>query len=86
MNFDDPLNIEAAELYMKDKEAFRVKVREYVAKFAKRWELMIAVDSIIDLFKTFVQHVYYLLTFKWTKRFVNYIKSEMGVKVKRHIG
>lgn len=36
LNFDDPLNIEAAELYTKDKDAFRYKVREYVTKYAKR--------------------------------------------------
>lgn len=36
LNFDDPLNLEAAELYLKDKEAFRNKVREYVNQFAKR--------------------------------------------------
>ncbi|KAK7789900.1 hypothetical protein R5R35_008330 [Gryllus longicercus] len=36
LNFDDPLNIEAAELYTKDKDAFRSKVREYVTKYAKR--------------------------------------------------
>ncbi|XP_049784334.1 NEDD8-conjugating enzyme UBE2F-like isoform X3 [Schistocerca cancellata] len=36
LNFDDPLNIEAAELYTRDKDAFRSKVREYVNKFAKR--------------------------------------------------
>uniref|UniRef100_A0A1B6F4U1 E2 NEDD8-conjugating enzyme n=1 Tax=Cuerna arida TaxID=1464854 RepID=A0A1B6F4U1_9HEMI len=36
LNFDDPLNIEAADLYMKDKEAFRNKVRDYVSQFAKR--------------------------------------------------
>lgn len=36
LNFDDPLNIEAAELYMKDKEAFQNRVREYVTQYAKR--------------------------------------------------
>jgi ubiquitin-conjugating enzyme E2 F len=36
LNFDDPLNIEAAELYLKDKEAFQSRVREYVTQYAKR--------------------------------------------------
>jgi ubiquitin-conjugating enzyme E2 F len=36
LNFDDPLNIEAAELYLKDKEAFQSRVREYVILYAKR--------------------------------------------------
>uniref|UniRef100_A0A1B6DYY7 E2 NEDD8-conjugating enzyme n=2 Tax=Clastoptera arizonana TaxID=38151 RepID=A0A1B6DYY7_9HEMI len=36
LNFDDPLNIEAAELYIKDKESFRNKVRDYVNIYAKR--------------------------------------------------
>ncbi|XP_054277884.1 NEDD8-conjugating enzyme UBE2F-like [Macrosteles quadrilineatus] len=36
LNFDDPLNIEAAELYLKDKDAFRTKVKDYVNQFAKR--------------------------------------------------
>lgn len=38
LNFDDPLNIEAAELYLKDKEAFQSRVREYVIQYAKRWD------------------------------------------------
>lgn len=36
LNFDDPLNIEAAELYLKDKEAFHGRVRDYVSQYAKR--------------------------------------------------
>ncbi|XP_021913130.1 NEDD8-conjugating enzyme UBE2F-like isoform X2 [Zootermopsis nevadensis] len=36
LNFDDPLNSEAAELYLKDKEAFHSRVREYVTQYAKR--------------------------------------------------
>lgn len=36
LNFDDPLNIEAAELYLRDKESFRNKVRDYVNQYAKR--------------------------------------------------
>lgn len=36
LNFDDPLNNEAAEHYQKDKEGFKVKVREYVQRYAKR--------------------------------------------------
>uniref|UniRef100_A0A182UCT1 E2 NEDD8-conjugating enzyme n=1 Tax=Anopheles melas TaxID=34690 RepID=A0A182UCT1_9DIPT len=36
LNFDDPLNIEAAEQYSKDKERFQAKVREYVSAYARR--------------------------------------------------
>lgn len=36
LNFDDPLNIEAAEHYQRDKESFKTKVREYVQKYAMR--------------------------------------------------
>ncbi|XP_012273379.1 NEDD8-conjugating enzyme UBE2F [Orussus abietinus] len=36
LNFDDPLNKEAADLYLKDKDSFRSKVKEYVTQFAKR--------------------------------------------------
>ena len=36
LNFDDPLNHEAAEQFARDKEAFRVKARDYVNKYAKR--------------------------------------------------
>lgn len=36
LNFDDPLNIEAAEHYLRDKKDFEAKVRNYVNKFAKR--------------------------------------------------
>lgn len=34
LNFDDPLNIEAAELYERDKKAFVEKVRYYIQSFA----------------------------------------------------
>lgn len=36
LNFDDPLNVEAAEHYERDKDAFVAKTREYVQKYAKR--------------------------------------------------
>lgn len=36
LNFDDPLNVEAAEHYARDKESFKVKVRDFVQRFAKR--------------------------------------------------
>lgn len=36
LNFDDPLNIEAAQQYSKDKDKFQTKVREYVVSFARR--------------------------------------------------
>lgn len=36
LNFDDPLNVEAAEHYLRDKEGFKVKVREYIHSYAKR--------------------------------------------------
>ncbi|XP_046430904.1 NEDD8-conjugating enzyme UBE2F-like isoform X1 [Neodiprion fabricii] len=36
LNFDDPLNREAAELFLVDKESFRHKVKEYVTQYAKR--------------------------------------------------
>nr|CAD7257194.1 unnamed protein product [Timema shepardi] len=36
LNFDDPLNSEAAELYQKDKELFRNKVCEYITQYSKR--------------------------------------------------
>lgn len=36
LNFEDPLNVEAAEHFERDKEAFIVKVREYVQCYAKR--------------------------------------------------
>lgn len=31
LNFDDPLNIEAAELYKKNKTEFQIKVQEYIS-------------------------------------------------------
>ncbi len=36
LNFDDPLNIAAAELYQRDKDAFRLKAKQWVAKHARR--------------------------------------------------
>lgn len=36
LNFDDPLNIEAAEHYVRDKDSFRAKVRDYIIRYAKR--------------------------------------------------
>ncbi|KAA0200152.1 hypothetical protein HAZT_HAZT008426 [Hyalella azteca] len=30
LNFDDPLNLEAANHYQKDKESFKRKVRQYI--------------------------------------------------------
>ncbi|RWS16374.1 NEDD8-conjugating enzyme UBE2F-like protein [Dinothrombium tinctorium] len=35
LNFEDPLNDSAAEHFRRDRESFRVKVREYVSKYAK---------------------------------------------------
>ncbi|RWS30116.1 NEDD8-conjugating enzyme UBE2F-like protein [Leptotrombidium deliense] len=35
LNFEDPLNDAAAEHFLRDRESFRVKVREYVTKYAK---------------------------------------------------
>lgn len=37
LNFEDPLNVEASELYASDPAAFQLKVREYVSEFARRW-------------------------------------------------
>ncbi|XP_069998463.1 NEDD8-conjugating enzyme UBE2F isoform X2 [Penaeus vannamei] len=36
LNFDDPLNIEAAEHYQRDKDSFRWKVRDYIETYTKR--------------------------------------------------
>lgn len=36
LNFDDPLNKDAADQFIKDKELFRSKVRDYVMQYAKR--------------------------------------------------
>ncbi|XP_064467371.1 NEDD8-conjugating enzyme UBE2F-like [Ornithodoros turicata] len=36
LNFDDPLDNEAAEHYQRDKESFKAKVKDYVQKYAKR--------------------------------------------------
>lgn len=36
LNFDDPLNKDAADLFLEDKESFRIKVRDYVMQYAKR--------------------------------------------------
>lgn len=35
LNFEDPLNIEAAEMYKNNKEEFHKKVAEYVKLYAK---------------------------------------------------
>jgi len=36
LNFEDPLNAEAAEHHARDKEGFRIKVRDWVQKYAKK--------------------------------------------------
>ncbi|XP_076472216.1 NEDD8-conjugating enzyme UBE2F-like isoform X2 [Babylonia areolata] len=36
LNFDDPLNVEAAEHFARDKESFKIKVRDYILAYAKR--------------------------------------------------
>jgi len=36
LNFDDPLNKEAADLFSKDKESFGTKVKEYLMQYARR--------------------------------------------------
>ncbi|XP_032690418.1 NEDD8-conjugating enzyme UBE2F-like [Odontomachus brunneus] len=36
LNFDDPLNKDAADQFIKDKESFRSKVKDYVMIYAKR--------------------------------------------------
>ncbi|XP_046545594.1 NEDD8-conjugating enzyme UBE2F-like [Haliotis rubra] len=36
LNFDDPLNVEAAEHYARDREGFKAKVRDYISQHAKR--------------------------------------------------
>ena len=35
-NFEDPLNLEAADHFGHDREGFRTKVREWVNNYAKR--------------------------------------------------
>ncbi|KAJ8980717.1 hypothetical protein NQ317_019211 [Molorchus minor] len=35
LNFEDPLNVEAADMYRLSKEDFKMKVMEYVANYAK---------------------------------------------------
>ncbi|RZC39151.1 NEDD8-conjugating enzyme UBE2F [Asbolus verrucosus] len=35
LNFDDPLNIEASDMYRNSKDEFRMKVSEYVTLYAK---------------------------------------------------
>ncbi|KAJ8941895.1 hypothetical protein NQ318_001750 [Aromia moschata] len=35
LNFEDPLNVEAADMYRHSKEEFKLKVMEYVANYAK---------------------------------------------------
>lgn len=46
LNFDDPLNIEASEHYLRDKKDFEAKVRIYVTKYAKRWPLNMKISWI----------------------------------------
>lgn len=36
LNFDDPLNVEAAEHYARDRESFKAKVKDYIQAHAKR--------------------------------------------------
>ncbi|KAG8196956.1 hypothetical protein JTE90_009015 [Oedothorax gibbosus] len=36
LNFEDPLNNEAAEHYSRDKEGFKAKVRDFVQRYARR--------------------------------------------------
>lgn len=36
LNFDDPLNNDAADQYLRDKKEFQSKVREYIATFCTR--------------------------------------------------
>lgn len=36
LNFDDPLNSDAADQYVKDKKEFQNKVREYISLHARR--------------------------------------------------
>ncbi|XP_014250395.1 NEDD8-conjugating enzyme UBE2F-like [Cimex lectularius] len=36
LNFEDPLNISAAELYIKDRDAFKLKVRDYMHQYSRR--------------------------------------------------
>lgn len=36
LNFDDPLNSDAADQYLRDKKEFHMKVREYISLHARR--------------------------------------------------
>ena len=36
LNFEDPLNIEAADHFQRDREGFRTKVREWIKKYARK--------------------------------------------------
>jgi len=36
LNFDDPLNLEASEMYQKDAHAFQQRVTEYIQKYSKK--------------------------------------------------
>jgi ubiquitin-conjugating enzyme E2 F len=38
VNFDDPLNVEAANQYQTNKEAFIRKVKEYIARYNNRYK------------------------------------------------
>jgi len=35
LDFDDPLNVEAAEHHLRDEEGFRTKVKDWIVKYAK---------------------------------------------------
>ena len=35
LNFDDPLNIDAVEHHLRDKEDFRNKVEDYIKRYAR---------------------------------------------------
>ena len=37
LNFDDPLNIDAVEHHLRDKEDFRNKVEDYIKRYARRY-------------------------------------------------
>ncbi|XP_052079880.1 NEDD8-conjugating enzyme UBE2F-like [Mytilus californianus] len=36
LNFDDPLNVDAADHYSRNKESFKTKVKEYITMYATR--------------------------------------------------
>ncbi|KAL5006020.1 hypothetical protein ScPMuIL_017178 [Solemya velum] len=61
LNFEDPLNVEAAEHYERDKEAFKAKVRDYIQLYAKSQELRAEVLIAFDQGRNFI---YDLLNFE----------------------